>query len=73
MDVIGMGLVTTSEISKVMSPSINKAKRRTTERRKILSDRDANTLLQTKALEQALKLEPIRLNMPQPFPLAIES
>ena len=51
MDVIGMGLVTTSEISKVMSPSINKAKRRTTERRKILSDREANTLLQTKALE----------------------
>ena len=73
MDVIGMGLVTQSEIAKIMAPSINKSLKRTIDRKKMLSDRDSQVILQNKTLNQALRLEPIRLNVPQPVPLAVDS
>ena len=41
MDVIGMGLVTQSEIAKIMAPSINKSLKRTLDRKKMLPDRDS--------------------------------
>ena len=48
MDVVGMGMVTQTEMSKVITkPSINKTLKKTTggERRKILSDRDYMALI----------------------------
>ena len=56
-----------------MAPSINKSLKRTIDRKKMLTDRDSQQILQNKTLNQALRLVPIRLNVPQPVPLAIDS
>lgn len=40
MDVIGLGLVTSTDLSKAMTPSINKTLKRTIDRRRTVSDKD---------------------------------
>ena len=44
MDVIGMGLVTHTEMSKIMAPSINKTLKRTIDRKRILSEKESKVV-----------------------------
>ena len=51
MDVVGLGLVTQSELDKILAPSINKTLKRTIDRKKMLNDHDTSLILMNKPQE----------------------